>query len=111
LPEQLRGRAPLHGVEPTLKQAFSLPTANPPGDSMAIAVPGAEVYGSTLPAGTGVTISYSISTTSPSKVQYALVKYSDGTVARPASVHPARPVSRCSSYAWPWPRQSSWSSG
>jgi type IV pilus assembly protein PilA len=82
------------GVEPTLKQAFAAPTANPPGDSMVIAVPGTNLYGSTTPA--GATISYSIATTSPSKVLYQLVKYSDGTVARTCDVPANVNASGCS---------------
>jgi type IV pilus assembly protein PilA len=82
------------GVEPTLKQAFALTTANPPGDAMAILVaPAAGLYGSTTP--TGATISYSISATSASKVQYGLVKYSDGTVSRTCNVPASTNASGC----------------
>jgi type IV pilus assembly protein PilA len=85
--------AVLIGIEPTLKQAFAATTATPPGDGMALQVPGANIYGSTTPA--SATISYSITATSPSKVQYALVKYSDGTVARPCSVPAGANASGC----------------
>lgn len=82
--------AVLIGIEPTLKQAFA---ASPPGDAMTLQVPGVNIYGSTTPA--SATISYSIKATSPSKVLYALVKYSDGTVARPCSVPAGANASGC----------------
>jgi type IV pilus assembly protein PilA len=74
--------ATLVGVEPTLKQAITNSTEN-----LTVEVPAtvAGLYGAT---GAGA---YDILATSPSKVLYALTKYSDGTVQRTCSVTAAAP--------------------
>jgi type IV pilus assembly protein PilA len=74
--------ATLVAVEPTLKQSITDATEN-----LTVEVPAtvAGLYGAT---GAGV---YDILATSPSKVQYALTKYSDGTVQRTCNVPAAAP--------------------
>jgi type IV pilus assembly protein PilA len=82
--------AALTQVEPTLTAAIKSTT-----ELLAVAVPGtATTYGAVAP--TGATPAFVITATSPSSVQYALTKWSDGEVSRTCSVPANANTSGCS---------------
>ena len=80
----------LTNIENTLQSALGSP------ESLVVATTtgGATLYGA-ADNGTGVTLSYNISANSPSGVQYALTKFSDGTVQRTCNVPNGKNASGC----------------
>ena len=75
----------LTGVEPTLKGPITDTT-----EALTVALTGTPPYGAA--AGT---VSYIVTASSPSKVKFALTKYSDGTVARSCDTSAASNTAGC----------------
>jgi type IV pilus assembly protein PilA len=87
----------LTAIEPTLTQAMISTTASPAGEGLALAVPAASTYGSTLPSSptAAASNSYVVTATSKSGVQYALVRNPDGTLSRTCNVPSGVNASGC----------------
>jgi type IV pilus assembly protein PilA len=83
------GYAALTNVEPTLKDAVINAT-----EALTVTVPASGAYGGTAGAA-GSTDNYTVTATSPSGVQYALTKNSDGTVTRNCNVPSGKNASGC----------------
>jgi len=79
------GYTALTGVEPTLKGPITDTT-----EALSVAITGTPPYGAA--AGT---VSYIVTASSPSKVKFALTKYSDGTVARSCDTSAASNTAGC----------------
>jgi type IV pilus assembly protein PilA len=76
--------ASLTALEPTLNQAT--PTVANGGEALSVDAPGTALYGAPALAGGTARNSYDVTLTSKSNVQYAYIRYPDGTVARTCNV-------------------------
>ena len=74
----------LTAIEPTLNQAT--PTVANGGEALSVDAPGTALYGAPALAGGTANNSYDVTLTSKSNVQYAYIRYPDGTVARTCNV-------------------------
>ena len=75
------GLTSLESLEPTLNQA-----AGAANESLAVDAPGTALYGAPALSGGTANNSYDVTLTSKANVQYAYVRYPNGTVARTCNV-------------------------
>ena len=75
------GLTALEGLEPTLNQA-----AGATNESLGVDAPGTALYGAPALNGGTANNSYDVTLTSKSNIQYAYIRYPDGTVARTCNV-------------------------
>jgi type IV pilus assembly protein PilA len=75
------GLTSLESLEPTLNQA-----AGATNESLAVDAPGTALYGAPALSGGTANNSYDVTLTSKANVQYAYVRYPNGTVARTCNV-------------------------
>ncbi len=75
------GLTSLESLEPTLNQA-----AGAANESLGVDAPGTALYGATALSGGTANNSYDVTLTSKSNIQYAYIRYPDGTVQRTCNV-------------------------
>ena len=75
------GLTALEGLEPTLNQA-----AGAANENLQVNAPGTALYGAPALAGGTANNSYDVTLTSKSNIQYAYIRYPDGTVQRTCNV-------------------------
>src|SRR5690349_20220399 len=84
------GLTALESLEPTLNQA-----AGATNENLGVDAPGTALYGAPAISGATANNSYDVTLTSKSGIQYAYIRYPDGTVARTCNVPAGTNASGC----------------